>query len=149
MTPRASSLTSLLHGAPDFLREWTGRWSAGPLAAFLAWNVPPLVSAREHSGAVYGLVKLVHVGVIAFAGVASNLRLLQLLRALSPTAAVARRVLAAWLAGNLFLGSQLTWILRPFIGSPDLPVQFLRDGAFAGNFYENLLHTIVQLCNGK
>jgi LmbE family N-acetylglucosaminyl deacetylase len=39
---------------------------------------------------------------------------------------VAWRVISAWLAANLFLGSQLSWILRPFIGSPGLPVEFLR-----------------------
>ena len=46
---------------------------------------------------------------------------------------------------QLFLGSQLSWILRPFIGAPYLPVAFLRDTAFQGNFYENVFHTITNL----
>jgi hypothetical protein len=58
---------------------------------------------------------------------------------------VARRVLFAWLAGNLFLGSQLSWILRPFIGSPTLPVEFLRDAAFNGNFYETVFRSALRL----
>jgi hypothetical protein len=58
---------------------------------------------------------------------------------------IARRVLLAWLAVNLFLGSQLTWIARPFIGAPQLPVVFLRDTAFQGNFYENVFHTVLNL----
>jgi hypothetical protein len=120
-----------------------------PLAAFLVWNTPALTPELEHAGSVYGFVKVVHVVIIAFAGTVSNLRLLQLLRALSPNGAVARRVLLAWLAGNLFLGSQLTWILRPFIGSPGLPVQFLREKALEGNFYENLLHTVLQLIGAR
>jgi predicted membrane-bound spermidine synthase len=86
-----------------------------------------------------------HVGVIAFAGVAANLRLVQLLRRLSGNAAVARRVLAAWLVGNLFLGSQLSWILRPFIGAPGLPVEFLRSTAFKGNFYETVAGSFLGL----
>jgi hypothetical protein len=57
---------------------------------------------------------------------------------------IANRVLLGWLAGNLFLGSQLCWILRPFIGTPSLPVQFLRSDAFGGNFYENIFYTIIQ-----
>jgi hypothetical protein len=81
------------------------------------------------------------------AGVISNLRLTQLLRALSGSQAVARRVLIAWLAGNLFLGSQLSWILRPFIGSPDLPVQFVRDNAFQGNFYETVFRSLLRVLN--
>jgi len=58
--------------------------------------------------------------------------------------AVARRVLCAWLAGNLFFGSQLAWILRPFIGAPYLPVAFVRhDVALQGNFYENVFRTTM------
>jgi hypothetical protein len=58
---------------------------------------------------------------------------------------VAFRVFGAWLAGNLFLGAQLSWILRPFIGSPELPVEFLRAGALRGNFYENIFHAFTGL----
>jgi hypothetical protein len=46
------------------------------------------------------------------------------------------KVLFGWLAGNLLLGTQLCWIMRPFIGSPGLPVQFFRPDAFRGNFFE-------------
>jgi len=52
-------------------------------------------------------------------------------------------VLYAWQAGNLFLGSQLSWILRPFIGLPSLPVEFLRTNALHGNFYENVLRSVL------
>lgn len=79
-----------------------------------------------------------HVLVIAFAGMAGNLRLAQLLHRVSGSGTVSRRVLLAWLAGNFLLGSQLSWILRPFIGSPGLPVAFLRPDAFNGNFYETV-----------
>ena len=85
------------------------------------------------------------VVMIAFAGVAANVRLVELLRRLSPGPAVAHKVLAAWLAGNLFLGSQLCWILRPFVGSPGLPVQFLRPDAFRGNFFETVFWALKSL----
>ena len=77
------------------------------------------------TGGTYSFFLLMHVAVIAFAGITANLRLVQLLRQLSGSATSAHRVLLAWLAGNLFLGSQVSWILRPFIGSPDLPVDSL------------------------
>ena len=115
-----------------------------PLAAFLVWNAPSIADTRAYGG-TYGLIQLMHVSVIAFAGVIGNLRLAQLLRLLSGHAATARRVLLAWLAGNLFLGSQLSWILRPFIGAPGLPVEFLRKTAFHGNFYEAVFRDLVQL----
>lgn len=115
-----------------------------PLTAFVVWNAPPMTPDVK-STPTYGFIKLLHVAVIAFAGVAGTVRLFQLLTQLGGSKVVARRVLFAWLAGNLFLGSQLTWIARPFIGSPQLPVVFLRDTAFQGNFYENVFRTMTGL----
>lgn len=115
-----------------------------PLAAFVVWNAP-VMTPDVKSTLTYGFIKLLHVGVIAFAGIAGTVRLYQLLAGLGGSKVVARRVLFAWLAGNLFLGSQLTWIARPFIGAPHLPVVFLRDTAFQGNFYENVFATLLQL----
>lgn len=112
------------------------------LVFFLVWNAPPM---SAHSAGTYGVIMLTHVGVIAFAGIAGNLRLAQLLRRLSGSVAVSRRILFAWLTVNLFLGSQLSWILRPFIGAPALPVQFLRPDMFNGNFYETVFATIKHL----
>jgi hypothetical protein len=115
-----------------------------PLVAFMVWNAP-LMTPDVKSTAAYALIKLTHVLVIAFAGIAGNVRLFQLLAQLGGSGRVARRVLIAWLAVNLFLGSQLTWIARPFIGSPQLPVAFLREGALRGNFYENVFVTLTGL----
>jgi hypothetical protein len=115
-----------------------------PLAAFMIWNAPPLASDASYHP-VYALIKLVHVAVIAFAGIAGNVRLFQLLAELGRNKSVAKRVLFAWLAVNLFLGSQLVWIARPFVGAPHLPVKFLRDSAFQGNFYENVFQSTRQI----
>lgn len=117
-----------------------------PLAAFVIWNAPPLTTGANNSETHAGVLLLL-VATIAFAGIAANLRLLQLLRHLAGQRAVAWRVLLAWLAGNLFLGSQLSWIMRPFIGSPGLVVQFLRNDAFNGNFFETVLRTGIHLFN--
>ena len=116
-----------------------------PIAAFITWNCPPMHPDRQLSGGAYSFIMVTHVVVIAFAGVAGTLRLAQLLRSISPGPNVAWRVLFAWLAANLFLGSQLSWILRPFIGSPILPVQFLRPTAFQGNFYETVFSSWMRV----
>jgi hypothetical protein len=121
--------------------------SFSPLLGFLIWNAPAMTPNFRESGGTYSFIMLTHVAVITFAGVAANLRLKHLLRAFGGGAGVARRVLFAWLAGNLFLGSQLSWILRPFIGVPGLPVQFLRDDPLNGNFYEAVFHSFIHLLN--
>jgi len=119
--------------------------SFSPLVAFLVWNAPPMSGRAQLSEGTYSLIQLTHVGVIAFAGIVGNLRLVQLLRQISGNAATARKVLFAWLAGNLFFGSQLSWILRPFIGSPGLEVEFLRKTALEGNFYETVFYSVLHL----
>ena len=121
-----------------------------PLAAFVIWNAPPLMEGANDwttNSSTHAAILLLLVGLIAFAGIAANLRLLQLLRALAGDSATSWRVLLAWLAGNLFLGSQLSWVLRPFIGNPTMPVEFLRADAFRGNFYETIFRSAVQLFN--
>jgi hypothetical protein len=115
-----------------------------PVMAFLIWNAPAMTS-NISSQPTYRIILLAHVAVIALAGTAGNIRLLQLLVLWSGSRAIAMRVLTAWLTGNLFLGTQLTWILRPFIGSPNLPVAFLRANAFHGNFYETIFRSLQQI----
>jgi hypothetical protein len=115
-----------------------------PLIGFMIWNAPPIASAVS-TRSTYNLILLINVLAIALAGVTGNARLFQLLAQLSGSRTVALRVLFAWLAGNLFLGSQLSWILRPFIGAPTLPVEFLRASALHGNFFETVFRSLQQI----
>ena len=115
-----------------------------PLIAFMVWNAPDM-TAKNLSATTYNFILLAHVSAIALAGVIGNLRLFQLLARLGGSRTVAFRVLLAWLSGNLFLGSQLSWILRPFIGSPALQVEFFRKSAWHGNFFEAVLHSLQQI----
>jgi hypothetical protein len=105
-----------------------------PITLFIWYNAPSLESKNAILG--HSVMLLAHVCAIAFAGVMANRRLLDLLRKISGRNGTARVVLFSWLAGNLFLGAQLAWNLRPFIGSPTLAVQFFRDDPLRGNFYE-------------
>lgn len=113
-----------------------------PVITFMVFNTPP---PEPGARVGYSVTMIAHVGLIAFAGVLANLRLYGLLQKVSPSAGPALRGLLAWLAGNLLLGSQLSWILRPFIGSPRLDVRFLRADAFQGSFFEALWHSFSNL----
>jgi hypothetical protein len=117
-----------------------------PIVLFIVWNT---TSSGVHSGAAfaaYSFMQLTHVALISFAGTLGNVRLTPLLRLLCDgNAAVARRVLFAWLAGNLFLGSQICWVLRPFIGRPDMPVEFLGAHPFEGSLYETVFNAFRDL----
>jgi hypothetical protein len=117
--------------------------SLSPLVLFLLVNAPPLAS-DGHGGDVM-LVAL--VAAIAFAGVVANVRLLRLIEHASRGRTIALQTLIAWLAGNLLLGSQIAWVLRPYIGPADLPVEFLRAEPWRGNFFEALASAILRLLN--
>ena len=119
-----------------------------PVILFFVWNLPPLVEQTPATMAAYSALNLSVVAVIALAGLASNLQLRRLLRHLAGGPAIANRLLFAWLGINLLLGSQLTYILRPFIGSPEFPVQFLRPDAFHGSFYETVFRLLARLLSG-
>jgi hypothetical protein len=114
-----------------------------PITLFIWYNAPPLESKNAILG--HSVMLLTHVFAIAFAGVMANRRLLDLLRKMSGRDSTARAVLFSWLTGNLFLGAQLAWNLRPFIGSPKLAVQFLRDDPLRGNFYEAVWRAFCHL----
>jgi hypothetical protein len=119
--------------------------ACAPLIYFIIWNAPPLSAKAASSAMTHSTILVMVVATIALAGIAANARLLQLLRQLSGSQASARRTLFAWLAGNLLLGSQISWILRPFVGSPSLPIQFLRDDPFRGNFFESVFRALLRL----
>jgi hypothetical protein len=145
-----ASLRSLLAAVLlSFVIAATILGSFSPLVFFLAWNCPPMSQAAAGSEVIYSLMLLLNVGVIALAGVMANLRLAQLLQQLSGSAVIARRILFAWLAANLFLGSQVSWVLRPFIGSPQQPIQLVRPNAFQGNFYEAVFNSFKNVLEGK
>lgn len=116
-----------------------------PIMLFLLWNTPPLLGDREVSG--HSLFLLSHVALIALAGITGNLRLGRVLAALTQSTGRSCLVISGWLAGNLLLGSQIAWILRPFIGSPNLPVQFFRETPWQGNFFEAIARSLHLLFN--
>jgi len=72
-------------------------------------------------------------------------RLLPLLKQWASRDAVARRVLFAWLAGNLFLGSQICWVLRPFLWVSAGRVVFIGPDSFHGSFYETVFEAARRL----
>ena len=119
--------------------------SFSPLVLFMVWNTPPAATMTWTNSGSYSFMQLATVVIIAFAGVMANVKLLPLLRELSGSNIVALKVLFAWLAGNLLLGSQICWLLRPFIGEPRYPVEFLTRHPFEGNFFESVFHAIRHL----
>jgi hypothetical protein len=55
-----------------------------------------------------------------------------------------RQMARLWLILYAFVGIQMGWVLRPFIGRPDSPTQFFREGAW-GNAYVEVWQKAAQV----
>ena len=105
-----------------------------PVTFFMSLNAPAPDAVNATSAHSYFLVA--HTVLIAVAGIIANLHLAKLLIAVTPNSRTAITTLLAWLGGNAFVGAQLSWIMRPFFGTPTIEVAFLRPEPFDGTFYE-------------
>ena len=59
-----------------------------------------------------------------------------------------RWMLRTWIIIYIFVGIQMGWVLRPFIGNPRAPVQFFREGSWS-NAYLFVLQTIWDVLSGR
>jgi len=116
-----------------------------PVALFIVWNTPPLTAGTTLTSPAYALLQLTLAVFVGLAGVIGNVRLLPLLQQWTGDAVAARNVLLAWLAGNLFLGSQICWVMRPFIWDSKRPVEFMGPEGFHGNFFETVFDAAWRL----
>lgn len=115
-----------------------------PVALFLVWNTPPLSAVTRLISPEYNFLQLTLAVFIAVAGTMANVQLLPLLREWSRNRNIARNVLFAWLACNLFLGSQICWVLRPFIWEPGT-VKFIGAEYLHGSFFETVFEAMRRL----
>jgi hypothetical protein len=114
--------------------------SLAPVCAAFALTWPPPTPGEDLP---HNLLLLAHVFFVACAGVYGNTSLLSGMRRLCRPGTPLGRLYGSWLASNVLVGCQLAWILRPFMGSPNYPVAFLREDALQGNFYEFVFVTII------
>lgn len=98
----------------------------------------------------YQFFKLLNVGVFAIAGSMGVTFLGQGMRVVSAAGrnkdegARARRwVLRLWVLIYAFVGSQMAWTLRPFIGAPAMKFELFRQ--LGGNFYANVFASIGEI----
>lgn len=94
-----------------------------PLTLFL------YASGVDHRRAIW--VSLVTFSVATLAGqVVMQRRYTPLIA----RASAHRVLLLAWIVMYAFVGVQFGWMLRPFVGTPGRPVEFLRDEAFTNAY---------------
>ncbi len=117
--------------------------SVAPVTFFLALNIPEADSVQARPS--HSAYLLTHTFLIGVAGLTGVIRLGKLLESYCRSRTVARSTLAAWIAGNAFLGMQFSWILRPFFGTPSLKVAFLRENPMQGSFVEAVWNALKRV----
>jgi hypothetical protein len=117
--------------------------SLSPIALFIVYHAPdPTASNASQS---HSIILLSHTLMIAYAGIISHRSLLGQVRDFATSPAHGNRTFFAWLVGNLFVGAQVSWIMRPFFGTPGLEVQFLRNYPMNGSFYDTIWNSFSNI----
>ena len=95
----------------------------------------------------YQFFKLLNVGICAASGSMGVLFLSQGMRIVAAGgkegASARGHVVRLWILLYAFVGSQMAWTLRPFIGAPSMKFELFRQ--LGGNFYSNLFASIGEL----
>ena len=116
-----------------------------PISFFATLNMPEPGTPGDATW--HGTNLLLHTSLIAYAGILAHSRLLHYVRDFADSHSAGTHTFLAWLIGNLFVGAQISWILRPYFVSPGLEVEFLRVDPFDGNFYEAVFLAIRNVTN--
>jgi len=111
----------------------------------------PIILFFLITGSSYEFIILLHVAVFAVAGLFGMFSIIEALKFscekknVYPKVGV--RVFRFWILILAFVGAQLSWSLRPFIGAKGLPFQLFRQQE--GNFYQAVLLSAVDMLGAK
>ncbi len=127
-------LSTVLGLRDDFRRSIRAILSSQAAMAVVLAALGPVTRFVYSSGVSHANAILTNAAMFAVAAGAAQVVLWRLYR---PLIARDRRHLAmlwAWLLLYAFVGMQMGWMLRPFIGTPDIPVTFFREEPFSNAY---------------
>ncbi len=117
------------------------------VTAVLLLSFAPIVVFFLLTTANYQFFKLLNVAIFAICGATGVTFLSQGMRLVSAAGkegtSARRWVLRLWILIYAFVGSQMAWTLRPFIGAPSMKFELFRQ--LGGNFYTNIFASIGEI----
>ena len=112
----------------------------------------PIVLLFQLSGSSYNFIQLLHVAIFAFSGVFGMRVVLESLTHACENQQVYPKigltVFKVWVIIFAFVGLQLSWNLRPFIGTKEMPFQLFRTES-QGNVYATIFKSLGSLFVGE
>lgn len=95
----------------------------------------------------YQFFKLLNVAIFGVSGLMGVVFLYQGMRAVSAQetegAGTRKQILIIWMFVYAFVGSQMAWTIRPFIGAPGVPFELFRQ--LGGSFYSNVFWSLGEI----
>jgi hypothetical protein len=139
---------NLIFGSNQSLAQnFTLILTAITVTAVLLLSFAPIVLFFLLTTNHYQFFKLLNVGVFAITGIVGVIFLSQGMRIVSASgkegAGARQNVVRLWILIYAFVGSQMAWTLRPFIGAPRLQFELFRQ--LGGNFYTNIFASIGEI----
>jgi len=117
------------------------------VTSVLLLSFSPVVTFFLLTTSQYQFFKLLNVGVFAISGIVGVTFLGYGMRVVSCAGSEGARgrrtVVWLWIILYAFVGSQMAWTLRPFVGAPGLPFELFRQ--LGGNFYANVLASLGEV----
>lgn len=99
------------------------------LASFAPYTALWYASSGDYDGA-----QLFNLAMFAAASFTAQAVLRRMYRPLIARSPKHRLMLFAWLGVYAFVAVQMAWVLRPFIGAPDVPTRFFREDAWSNAY---------------
>jgi len=116
----------------------------------IALSFAPIVIFFMITGNNYSFLKLLHIGILTFAGIFGMRTIIQGLKYSCEKKNIYPKIgitiFKIWIVIFSFVSLQLAWNLRPFIGSKDLPTELFREKE--GNFYLAVFQSLGDLIYG-
>jgi hypothetical protein len=141
-------LNTLLGLRNDFSRVFRSLVATQTGLTVILAALAPFTAFWYISGSGYQLAILFNGGMFAVASLSAQWMLRRDYLPLVRDNPKHRWMLRTWILIYVFVGIQMGWVLRPFIGDPSQPVQFFREGSWS-NAYEFVLRMTWDVVMGR
>jgi hypothetical protein len=146
--PSFYALNAVLGLRDDFAAALRGVLAAAATVAVTLASLAPCVLFLYASSRDYRFAVVANGALFLVATLAGQWTLARHYRPLIAKDAKHRLARASWLVLYAFVAIQLAWVLRPFVGTPDLPPQLFRREAWS-NAYVIVARTVWELVSGR
>jgi hypothetical protein len=130
--------------AGDFRRVLNALLAFQAIAALVLSALAPITFLFNVSTDFYDFMVLWNGVAFAAASLTGHAVMRRIYRSLMAGNPRHRLLYRVWVFLYVFVGIEMAWVLRPFIGNPNLPVQFFRRGAW-GNAYTQVIELVLRV----